>query len=284
MIVEVQDGVSLHVTRKGKGIPCLFLHGGPGYWSYSFEHYAGPYLEEELEMIYLDQRGCGRSDHEPSHDYSIDRLILDLEDVRRRLEIDEWLVMGHSFGGTLAVHYAYRFPERVKGLLLSNCTVDLVDSLAHQTQKGLELLGEDIQIPQSTEGVLQTFSCVAGKLRSEGKYDTLQFVDTQKGTYQLKSVDGELGGDPAFQRSVLSKKEFLMDCSCYTKYVDAPTLVMSGREDHVVGPEHYHRFQFPNQTVEILEGKHHPYIENQKAFRQAVSSFLKQIPTETIKV
>lgn len=284
MIVEVQDGVSLHVTRRGKGIPCLFLHGGPGYWSYSFEHFAGPYLEEELEMIYLDQRGCGRSGHEPSHDYSIDRLILDLEDVRRRLEIDEWLVMGHSFGGTLAVHYAYRFPERVKGLLLSNCTVNLMDSLAHQIQKGLELLGEDIQIPQSTEGILQTFSRVAGKLRNEGKYDTLQFVDSQNGTHQLESVDLELGGDPAFQTSVLSKKEFLMDCSCYTNYVDAPTLVLSGREDHIVGPEHYRRFQFPNQTVEILEGKHHPYIENQQAFRKAVRSFLKQIPTEAIKV
>ncbi|QHE51079.1 alpha/beta fold hydrolase [Pontibacillus sp. HMF3514] len=284
MIVEMKDGVSLHVTRKGKGIPCLYLHGGPGYWSYSFEHYAGPHLEGQLEMIYLDQRGCGRSDYAPCQDYSLDRLILDLEDVRRRLEIDEWLVMGHSFGGTLAVHYAYRFPERVKGLLLSNCTVHLVDSLAHQIQKGAELLGEDIQIPQSTEGILQTFSRVAGQLRNEGKYDTLQFVDAQKGTHQLETVDRKLGGDPAFQRAVLSKKEFLIDFSCYTKYIDAPTLVMSGREDHVVGPEHYRRFQFPNQTVEILDDKHHPYIENQKVFRKAVSSFLKQIPTETIEV
>jgi len=201
MIVETQDGVALHVSRKGEGTPCLYLHGEQGYWSDSFEHFAGPFLEEELEMIYLDQRGCGRSDHSSNEDYSLDRLILDLEDVRRSLNIDEWLVMGHSSGGLLAVNYAYRFPERVKGLLLTNCTEDKMDSLTHQI-----------------------------------------------------------------------------------KYIDAPTLVMSRQEDHTIGYEHYHRFQFPNQTTEIFEDKHHPYLENQVSFQQAISSFIKQIPTEAVKI
>lgn len=283
MLVDTQDNVALHVTRKGEGIPCLYLHGGPGYWSYSFEHYAGPLLEEELEMIYLDQRGCGRSNHDPNEDYSLDRLILDLEDVRRSLGIDEWLVMGHSFGGALAVNYAYRFPERVKGLLLSNCTVDIVDSLTHQIKKGSELLRQEVYIPKDTTGIFQTFSQVIEQLQDQDLYNTMQF-NAQSSMQKLETVDGELGGDADFQRSVFSNEEFFRDFSCYTKYIDAPTLVMSGREDHAIGPDHYQRFKFPNQTVEILEDKHHPYLENQELFQQVICSFIKQIPKEVVKV
>lgn len=284
MMVETQDGVRLHVNCRGNGVPCLFLHGGPGYWSYSFEHFAGHLFENDFEMVYLDQRGCGRSNHANQNDYSLDRLILDLEDVRRRLGIDEWVVMGHSFGGTLAVHYAYRFPERVKGLILSNCTVNLLESLSYQIQKGAELLRQDIQVPVDKEEVFEIFSNTSAQLRDRNIYGIMQFQDDQEWASKLATVDYRLEGDPTFTYSILTQEDFCMDVSHYTKYIDAPTLVISGREDHLIGPEHYQCFQFPNQTVEVLEGKHHPYLENQAAFYEVIRSFLNEVPTEPITI
>ncbi len=61
---QVLNGVRLHYRVAGEGAPgqppVLFLHGGPGYNSYSFSKLAGVRLEKHARMVYLDQRGCGR--------------------------------------------------------------------------------------------------------------------------------------------------------------------------------------------------------------------------------
>ena len=141
MKVITSDGLELFYGITGKGVPCIFLHGGPGYWSKSFQHYSHELFDEKLEMVYLDQRGCGRSEHSATQDYSLDRLIDDVEELRAYLGISEWLVMGHSFGGILAVSYAHRFPERTKGIILSNATLNLFSSFSHQINKGSDILG-----------------------------------------------------------------------------------------------------------------------------------------------
>ena len=96
-------------------------------------------------MVYLDQRGCGRSEHSPTQDYSLNRLIEDIEELREFIGFQEWYVMGHSFGGILAVNYAERFPEGTKGIILSNATLHLVDSFGHQLNKGANLLGLEVR-------------------------------------------------------------------------------------------------------------------------------------------
>jgi len=61
MNIMTSDSVSLYVNVKGSGTPCLYLHGGPGSGSYWLEKFFGEYLEQHFQMIYLDQRGVGRS-------------------------------------------------------------------------------------------------------------------------------------------------------------------------------------------------------------------------------
>jgi len=79
----------------------LYLSTWRSRWSKSFQLYAQELLEDKLEMIYLDQRGCGRSEHSPTQDYSLSRIIDDIEELRKFLGVNEWYVMGHSFGGIL---------------------------------------------------------------------------------------------------------------------------------------------------------------------------------------
>ena len=67
------------VAGRGDGIPVVFLHGGPGQGSQSFAALAGPAMERSHRMVYLDQRGCGRSERPWDGAYSLDALLEDLE-------------------------------------------------------------------------------------------------------------------------------------------------------------------------------------------------------------
>jgi proline iminopeptidase len=120
--IMTSDSVLLHVTVKGQGIPCLYLHGGPGSGSYWAQKFTGDIFENKFQMVYLDQRGCCRSSDPIDNNYSMDRMIQDIEEIRLALGIDQWIIMGHSFGGLLQIGYALRHPDVLKGMIMINCT------------------------------------------------------------------------------------------------------------------------------------------------------------------
>ena len=109
----------LYVEQSGNpgGVPVVYLHGGPGGGSQPFQR--GFFDPRKYRIILFDQRGCGRS--RPTgelRDNTTAALIQDLESIRRHLHIDRWLVAGGSWGTTLALAYAIRYPRQVLGLLL----------------------------------------------------------------------------------------------------------------------------------------------------------------------
>ncbi len=104
------------VGRKG-GRPCLFLHGGPGSGA---QHTHRALFDPQRDHVFLfDQRGAGRSHPYLSlHANTTDHLVNDIEEIRAHFGIDKWLVVGGSWGSTLAVAYAEAYPERVSGLVV----------------------------------------------------------------------------------------------------------------------------------------------------------------------
>src|SRR5215203_1074322 len=115
-VVVTSDRIKLQLIVAGEGPPCIFLHGGPGQGSRSFKLMGGASVERGLKIIYLDQRGSGRSQN--AADYSLERLVRDIEEVRLALGLGDVYVLSHSFGGILAVNYAARYPSHLKGLML----------------------------------------------------------------------------------------------------------------------------------------------------------------------
>jgi proline iminopeptidase len=100
-----------------KGRPVVFLHGGPGAGlSPSYRRFFHP---REWRVVLFDQRGCGRSTPagELRENTTWD-LVGDIEKLRARLGIGEWVVFGGSWGSTLALAYGETHPDRVKGLIL----------------------------------------------------------------------------------------------------------------------------------------------------------------------
>jgi proline iminopeptidase len=116
---SVDEMHSLYVEEAGnsKGIPALFLHGGPGA---GCEPYHRRFFDpERYRVILFDQRGAGRSTpHASLENNTTWDLVADIEKLREHLGIEKWLVFGGSWGSTLALAYAQTHPERVSGMVL----------------------------------------------------------------------------------------------------------------------------------------------------------------------
>lgn len=100
-----------------KGYPVVFLHGGPGSGCNPTQRrFFDPHF---YRIILLDQRGCGRSTPQGSvEENHTDALVTDIEQLKKHLGIDKWLVFGGSWGSTLALTYALAYPQSVTGLIL----------------------------------------------------------------------------------------------------------------------------------------------------------------------
>jgi proline iminopeptidase len=114
------DGVhSMYWEESGNrnGVPAVFLHGGPGAGcSAQHRRFFDP---SWYRIVLYDQRGAGKSRPLAElHDNTTAHLVDDLDALRRHLGIESWLVFGGSWGSTLALAYAQRFPERCLGLVL----------------------------------------------------------------------------------------------------------------------------------------------------------------------
>ncbi len=118
-MICVGDGHWIYVEEIGVkgGRPCLFLHGGPGSGA---QHAHRALFDPTRDHAFLiDQRGAGRS-----HPYlslrsnTTQHLIADIEIIRDHYGISKWLIVGGSWGSTLALAYAQAHPGRVTGLVL----------------------------------------------------------------------------------------------------------------------------------------------------------------------
>jgi len=103
---------------KADGVPALFLHGGPG--AGCARRHAGFFDPTHYRVVLFDQRGCGKSTPRGSLEGNdTPSLVADCEALRRHLGIETWdLVLGGSWGVTLALAYAARHPTKVSALVL----------------------------------------------------------------------------------------------------------------------------------------------------------------------
>jgi len=117
LAVDAPHEIYLEESGNLRGLPVLFVHGGPGA---GCEEKHRSYFDPNLYRIILfDQRGAGRSRPHASLERNTTMdLVADMERIRTELGIDKWVLFGGSWGSTLALVYAETYPERVRGLIL----------------------------------------------------------------------------------------------------------------------------------------------------------------------
>jgi proline iminopeptidase len=117
--LAVGDGHEIHVETVGRadGIPAVYLHGGPG--GGCQPDHRRLFDPERFHAVLFDQRGAGRSRPKGRLEANtLPHLIADMETIRERFGFKRWMIVGGSWGATLALAYAEVHPARVSGLVL----------------------------------------------------------------------------------------------------------------------------------------------------------------------
>ncbi|MCT2561480.1 alpha/beta fold hydrolase [Chryseobacterium herbae] len=276
---ESSDHVKINYKVSGKGEACIYVPGGPGQGYPSFELLGGSSLEKKMKMIYMDQRGSGQSG--TSDNYHLEAMVQDIEELRQHLKIDKVFLLAHSFGGIIATHYAKKYPQHTKGLILANITLHFLnnESLKEQIEYGNSLLQQPNKaIPDdslSTE--LSKISAALRKKRIGYKFLT-EDIETIKHTDKIDSLHPRIID---FGMAVISKPkdypEYYTDHAPLTKDIHVPVLIITGKKDKAVGTQHYKTFKFPDQKVVSIDGGHLLYYERNKEFVNAVWNFVQKL-------
>lgn len=272
------------VAGRSSGVPVVFLHGGPGQGSQSFATIAGPALERELRMVYLDQRGSGRSERPWRRVYSIDLLVDDLEALRRAWGVEKIALVGHSVGTIVAMEYGTKYPERVDRMVLAAAGPDLLEAfnlmcdrvsksdpaaferarvaLAPESGRRCNMWGKDVFGP----GGMQRF--VNGNMFP--KPDTEALINAADRANGLRNT-GELS-DSLIAQGILEYR------FTWPERLTMPVLVIAGARDlqAAIEPQRTLVARLPNgRMLEWADGGHFMFAEDPDRFARAVGSFLK---------
>src|SRR6202521_1508853 len=118
-LLPVGDSHEIYVETVGRtdGIPAVYLHGGPG--SGCQPDHRRLFDPERFHAVLFDQRGAGRSRPKGRReDNTLPHLIADMEMIREQFGLKRWMIVGGSWGATLALAYAQAHPQRVSGIVL----------------------------------------------------------------------------------------------------------------------------------------------------------------------
>jgi proline iminopeptidase len=133
MVAVVGGKYKVWTKRMGSGaVKVLLLHGGPGFSHEALESLESFLPQAGIEMYYYDQLGCNNSDQpdDPTL-WTLARYTEEVEEVRRGLGLEPFVLYGHSWGGMLAIEYALNYPQHLRALIISNMTAGVQSYLKH---------------------------------------------------------------------------------------------------------------------------------------------------------
>lgn len=126
-MIQLNNGYKVWTQRVGEGpIKILTLHGGPGCTHEYLECFEEHFPKDQYQIIFYNQLGSYFSDqpNDPSL-WSVERFCEEVEEVRQALKLDQFYLYGQSWGGVLAIEYAVKHSDGLKGLILSNTTASI---------------------------------------------------------------------------------------------------------------------------------------------------------------
>ncbi len=128
--IDVGDDNKIYTEVSGKkdGVPVIFIHGGPGGQCRSEHH--SLFNPQIFKSIIFDQRGCGKSiPYRSLRGNNTENLVQDIEKIRDFFKIKKFLIVGGSWGATLAIKYAIRFPKNLIGVLLRSVFLGTINEI-----------------------------------------------------------------------------------------------------------------------------------------------------------
>lgn len=266
--VKVQ-GIDLYYKVQGAGYPLILIRGlgsNADHW-----YCQRPAFSSCYSVVTFDNRGIGRSE-KPDVPYTISIMADDTVGLMDAIGISKAHILGISMGGMIAQEIALRYPQRVHGLILA-CTHCGGDRAVRPSQEIARIFVEYI-FTGSQEAAQNTPKCLFTER-------TLREAPEVVERYQEVSRRFPPTADVMIRQWEAIPGH---DTWAELRYVQAPTLVLSGSDDVLVPPENSKILaeRIPNAQLQVIEGGGHQFlVEKADAFNQAVLEFLEALPGET---
>jgi proline iminopeptidase len=268
--------VSLFVDVMGQGYPLVLMHGGPGadHWTLlPFRH-----LSDRFRLVFYDHRCNGRSEGAAVESMTWENLTADADALRDALGFGKWAVLGHSFGGNVALEYALRYPDSLSHLILMDTGGD---SRWPQQNAAKVLLrrGFDPRLAKLANRLLN------GRIRPNEFFPTMMRLGdaynphTSLLQFAYGLAQGEWRSRMRPEAVIFAGRQLLPGWSVMDRLseIKVPTLVMAGSDDFLYPPEHQGELAagIPDARLRIIErAGHNPYSERTDAVMQAIREFI----------
>lgn len=270
--------VSLYVDVVGHGDPLVVMHGGPSadLWTMgTFRRCA-----DQFTLVFYDHRCNGRSVGVPVSSMTWENLTGDADALREHLGFERWSVLGHSFGGHVALEYALRYPDRVSRLVLLDTGADS----RWARENAPRLLAQRGYSAEKVELVRRWF---------HGEFTPRQyfgmFLRVSKpymagpGWVPLARAMAAGGWRSRMRAAplIFNGRHLAAGWSVVDRLgeITAPTLVMAGREDFVFPPECQRQLAdgiAGSELVLIDRAGHSPQDEQPVQVLRALRAFMSQ--------
>jgi proline iminopeptidase len=281
-LLPVGDSHEIYVETVGRadGIAAVYLHGGPG--SGCQPDHRRLFDPERFHAVLFDQRGAGRSRPKGGREANtLPHLIADMESIRQNLGFARWMIVGGSWGATLALAYAEAYPRRVSGIVLRATFLGTRAELEGAFLDGLRRFYPDLSddflsvLPRDEReqpldaywrSILDSDPAVHGPA-ARAWHDTERILSehapgrTRLDFASLKSTR-PLPATPFmeahyFQNDCFMKPNQLMAEAGKLKAI--PGIIVQGRYDFLCPPSTSHALAaaWPNAEVRIVEGAGH---------------------------
>ena len=277
-LVSLEDA-SLFYVSVGEGDPIVVAHGGPGL-DHTYLRPGMDRLAASHRVVYFDQRGTGRSAADLTDSVvSFETLVDDIDRVRQILGVDRIVVLGHSYGGLLALSYALRYPANTRALILM-CSVEPGSRWRGQTQ-ARQAAARTPQDSVAMAEIMASEAFRARDARTMSEFYSVVFRSTFRDPAKIDELVLDLSAETARNGPEVARLvggSAPVDWWDRLSQVRAPTLVIHGRSDPT--PAAMARAlvdSVPNARLRLLDTGHFPYVEDSQSLVAAVSSFLTQV-------
>lgn len=278
--LRTPEGGNLFYEMRGDGAPIVCHPGGPGFSGAYLGDLGG--LDRSRSVVALDPRGSGRSDQPGSPDaYALDDYVADLGRVQEHLGLDRIDLLGHSHGSLVALLYASRYPDRIRRLVLvavgSRFHDEQVDAMhAAMQQRSGEPWFDDASaaLREEQAGIFRGDVELGRIVARELPFYFAHYGEKERAFVRLAL---EQPVHAAALRYFNAHEFLTFDLRSSLANVAAPTLVVAGQEDFILGPGACREVAdgIPNARLEVLEGVGHlPWIERPEEFCLTVTTFL----------
>ncbi|NVJ90178.1 MAG: alpha/beta hydrolase [Methylocystaceae bacterium] len=266
--------LQLHYLQWGEpnGIPVVMLHGLRGFGA-TWEA-----LAKALGPAYccyaLDQRGRGKSDWGPVEDYHTGTYVADLLSFVDHLELKDFILVGHSLGGTNALEFTRMYPERIKALVIE----DIGPGSSNRGDGAARIRREMKETPlrfSSWEEAKNFWQNSRSNLTEDALAARLK--------YSLCEKDGQIcwtHDQQGIAQARLSIEP--IDLWPAVKSIECPTLLVKGGDSDFLPTETVKEVMAMNknfQAVEVAHASHYAHDDQPEVFNQAVCSFISSIQT-----